>query len=132
MRRGQPLRLAWGFKASVDGRDVSVEHAAEPVFVSIVGAGELFAQLPEHVAQAAYHEVEGARFEKGSVLWRGLLGTNGAFDAVKVDRATGAEVWRRAQRARVAWFALAPDPACESQAATLAVPGGVSLRAPHD
>jgi hypothetical protein len=128
VRRGQPLRLAWGVKARVDGRDVPVEHAAEPDFVSVVGGAELFAQLPEHVAQSTYHDVEGARFEKGAVLWRGLLGTTGAFDAVKVDRATGVEVWRQAQKARVAWYALAPDPACAPPSTTLAVPGGVSLR----
>jgi len=130
VRRGYPLRLAWGVAASTAGPDLSVEHAAEPVFVSIVGATELFAQLPEHVAQLAYRDVAGARFEKGSVMWRGLLGTNGTFDAVKIDRATGAEVWRQAQKARVAWFALAPDPACAPPATTLAVPGGVSVREP--
>jgi hypothetical protein len=125
VRRGYPLRLAWGFEAVVEGRTITVEHSAEPVFVTIMNGSELFAQLPEHIAQASYFEPEKALFDDPSVMWRGLLGTNGAFDAVFVDRATGNEVRRLPQRAGVAWFALSPEPACAPPPLTLAVPSGV-------
>jgi hypothetical protein len=125
VRRGYPLRLSWGFEASVEGRTIAVEHSAEPAFVTIMNGGDLFAQLPEHIAQASYFEPEKALFENPSVMWRGLLGTNGAFDAVFVDRATGREVRRLPQRAGVAWFALAPAEACAPPPLELAVPGGV-------
>ena len=125
IRRGYPLRFAWGASAGTPEKPVSVEHAAEPVFVSIMGNSELFVQLPEHVAQASYYEPAQARFDKPAVLWRGLMGTNGSFDAVMVDRASGAEVWRMPQRARIAWFAYAPDALCASRPVRLAVPGGV-------
>jgi hypothetical protein len=124
VRRGYPLRLAWGFEAVVEGRTITVEHSAEPVFVTIMNGSDLFAQLPEHIAQASYFEPEKALFDNTSVMWRGLLGTNGAFDAVFVDRATGKEVRRIPQRAGVAWFALSPELACAPPPLTLAVPGG--------
>jgi hypothetical protein len=90
-----------------------------------MGNSELFVQLPEHIAQASYHEPGQAKFDKPAVLWRGLMGTNGSFDAVMVDRASGAEVWRMPQRARIAWFAYAPEVLCASDPVRLAVPAGV-------
>jgi hypothetical protein len=126
IRKGDALRLAWGGRFPAAGANMTVEHAAEPVFVSITTEGEAVAQLPEHVAQASYHSAAGARFEAGGVLWRGLLTTTGLFDAIWVDRGTGRETRRVPQRAGVAWFAYAPDPACDRRAPLdLAVPGGV-------
>jgi hypothetical protein len=128
IRRGQPLRVAWGFAADTEGRRLTLEHSAEPVFVSLLDGVEVVAQLPEHVAQAEYHRLARATFDEGSVLWRGLLRSDGVFDAVWVDRGTGREVRRLPQRARIAWFAFAPDPACAPPPAELAVAGGVVRR----
>ena len=125
IRRGYPLRFAWGASAGTPEEPVSVEHAAEPVFVSIMANSELFVQLPEHVAQASYSQPAKAKFDKPAVMWRGLMGTSGSFDAVMVDRASGKEVWRMPQRARIAWFAYAPEALCSTKPVQLAVPGGV-------
>ncbi len=123
VRRGAPIRMAWG--VALPERDISVEHAAEPVFVSITGGRELFAQLPEHIAQRSYWDPAASRFEESAVMWRGLLGTDGSFDAVWVDRASGREVRRVPQRARVAWFV---QESCGAAAPVdLAAPGGVVL-----
>jgi hypothetical protein len=80
---------------------------------------------PEHIAQASYVDPEKAVFDDPAVMWRGLMGTNGTFDAVYVDRSTGKEVRHLPQRVRLAWFAMAPEPACAPQPIVLAVPGGV-------
>jgi hypothetical protein len=127
VRRGRPIRLIWGVRVERAGLPaISVEHAADPVFVKIMSGGELFAQLPEHVGQASYFEPDQARFDAPGVMWRGLMGTTGAFDAVLVDRGTGREVKRLPQRAAIAWLALAPDPLCDAASPVpLAVPGGV-------
>ena len=130
VRRGYPLRIAWGFEGSVEGRTIEVEHSAEPVFVTIMNGGDLLRSFPSTSRSRSYFEPEKALFENPSVMWRGLLGTNGTFDAVFVDRATGREVRRLPQRAGVAWFALAPaEEACAPPPLNLAVPGGVR-RAP--
>ncbi|MEM9304844.1 MAG: hypothetical protein AAGE01_22215 [Pseudomonadota bacterium] len=126
VRRGLPIRLAWGGRGRSDATR-SVEHVAVPDFVTITGGSELFAQLPEHIAQASYWDAASSRFDDPGVLWRGMLGTDGSFDAAWTDRGTGETLRRVPQRARVAWFAAetcAAGPALE-----LAVPGGV-VRAP--
>ena len=126
IRQGRALRLAWGFAATSAGNQVTVEHTSDPIFLTIKRGEHVFVQLPEHIAQTSYAEPEGARFESAPVMWRGLMGTDGTFDAVYVDRATGKEVQRHPQRAGLAWFAMLPAPGCPMRAPLeLAVPGGV-------
>lgn len=125
VRRGQPIRLAWGMGATRDGERVSVEHAADPEFVTIANGVEVVAQLAEHIGQRSYNDPEGARFDDPAVMWRGIMSTRGTFDAVLVDRATGKEVRRLPQRAGIAWFGYAPAPACDPPPLEFAVPGGV-------
>lgn len=127
IRRGYPIRFAWGGAFGTPEKPASVEHSAEPVFLTIMGESELFVQLPEHITQASYHEPSRAAFGKPNVMWRGMMGTDGSFDAVFVDRADGKEVRRLPQRARIAWFAYAPDPLCTGKPVKLAEREGVAL-----
>ena len=90
-----------------------------------MGERELFVQLPEHIGQASYHEPSRAVFGRPAVMWRGMMGTDGSFDAVMVDRASGKEVQRMPQRARIAWFAYAPDSLCAAKPLKLAERDGV-------
>jgi hypothetical protein len=126
IRRGYPIRFAWGGAFGTPEEPASVEHSAEPVFLTIMGESELFVQLPEHIAQASYHEASRAAFGQPSVMWRGMMGTDGSFDAVMIDRASGKEVQRMPQRARIAWFAYAPDPLCAGKRVTLTERDGVA------
>lgn len=129
VRRGYPIRFAWGLSRRANGRPSSVEHLAEPVFLTIIDGNELVVQLPEHIAQASYWDVAQAKFDNPSVMWRGLMSTTGDFDAVMVDRATGKTIRRLPQQARIVWYALSPDPTFESRPAPkLAVPDGVLLK----
>lgn len=97
VRRGADVRVAWGFSGAPPNGRTAVEHAA-PVFVTIAQETHVFVQIPEHIAQQIYHTAEGARFDKAGVIWRGLFGSDGTFDAIWVDRATGQEVRRRSRR----------------------------------
>ena len=129
VRSGAPVRFLWGFRGERDGETISVEHAAEPVFLTIASGRELVVQLPEHIGQASYFDPDAAGFESASVLWRGLMSTDGTFDAIWVDRATGEEVRRLPQRVGLSWFARVPPPGCEPrEALEIATPGGVRRR----
>jgi hypothetical protein len=126
IRSGAPIRFAWGMKIERSGATHSVEHSAEPIFLTIVGGKEVVVQLPEHIAQRSYVDLSGAVFESPAVMWRGLMSTDGTFDAVWVNRATGEEVRRVPQRVGLAWFAFLPPSRCSGQLPIeLAVPSGV-------
>ena len=126
LRRGQPIRIAWGVAVERGDAKLSVEHAVEPVFVTISSQKEVTAQTPEHVEHVSYADPSQNGFKRPSVLWRGMLSTSGAFDAVWVDRATGKEVHRLPQKARIAWFTYGfPKECSQPHPMDLAVPGGV-------
>jgi hypothetical protein len=128
VRSGYPIRFAWGTSVQKDESKISVEHAAEPVFMSIMNGKELVVQIPEHIGQTSYWDAAIAKFDKAEVLWRGMFSTTGKFDAVFVNRATGETVRRIPQRARIAWFVFSPPFECVQQnIPVLAVPEGVVL-----
>ena len=104
IREGIPVRVGWGLDRSVDGEANSVEHVAEPVFVTIVDGTEIVAQLPEHVAQRSYWDASQAQFDEGAVMWRGLVSSTGSFDAIWVNRSTGEVIRRAPQRAVLNWY----------------------------
>ncbi|MEO0972753.1 MAG: hypothetical protein AAFX85_06630 [Pseudomonadota bacterium] len=125
IRAGVPVRVGWGLEAERDGERRSVEHVADPVFITINHDDHVAAQLPEHIAQRSYWATEAALFDDPSVMWRGLLTTQGAFDAVWVDRASGEVLRRSPQRAALTWYAL--HSGTLPAALPLAVPRGVRL-----
>ncbi len=123
IRAGQPIQIGWGFSAERDGKALSVEHTISPEFLTIVSGDHVAAQLPEHIAQQSYVNIDGALFDDGAVMWRRLMTTRGTFDAIWVNRATGEIVRRYPQRAMMTWYAQHPVP---SDTPPLAVPGGVT------
>ncbi|MEM1188233.1 MAG: hypothetical protein AAGI72_06890 [Pseudomonadota bacterium] len=122
VRAGLPIQVAWGFRAERNGNRIAVEHLVSPVFLSIVNESDVAAQLPEHIAQRQYLDIDQALFDDPAVMWRGLMTTQGTFDAVWVNRATGVTVRRYPQRATLSWFAPA---APRLDTPSLAVPAGV-------
>lgn len=122
VRSGLPISIAWGFSAEREGQRISVEHSITPIYISIINEEHVAAQLPEHIAQQQYVDIEGALFDDPAVMWRGLMTTQGTFDAVWVNRATGEQVRRYPQRAAMSWFAPS-SPRLDTP--SLAIEGGV-------
>jgi hypothetical protein len=106
IRGGQEVRIAWGLGFDHQGKAHSVEHLIEPVFMTIIDGTHVVAQLPEHIAQRSYWDVDGAFFDDAAVMWRGLMTTKGTFDAAWVNRGTGEVVRRMPQRAMLTWYVL--------------------------
>ncbi|MEO0973888.1 MAG: hypothetical protein AAFX85_12415 [Pseudomonadota bacterium] len=123
IRAGQSLRIGWGVRVTREGEPPrAVEHMIAPVFLTITGEGHVSAQLPEHVAQRSYSDINQSFFAEPPVLWRGLMTTRGTFDAVWVDRGTGEQTRRAPQRAALTWYGLG---VAGTHAPTLAVDEGV-------
>jgi hypothetical protein len=124
IRRGDPVRVAWGLETD-DGK-ISVEHTADPVFLTIMNGDHVVIQLPEHIAQSSYWDVAAVQFENPAVMWRGMMGTDGRFDAVWLNRASGEVVRRVPQRVRLAWLTFSPAPEADTRVPLdLAVRDGV-------
>lgn len=105
VRSGQAIQIGWGLLRKIEGVERSIEHTISPVFVSIIDNKEVVAQMPEHIAQKSYWDSDNSLFKDGAVLWRGLATTEGRFDAIWVNRATGKTVRRSPQRAAFSWYA---------------------------
>jgi hypothetical protein len=112
LRRGSPLRVAWG-ATEPDGR--SVVEFADVGFTSLMNGRDLVVQFPPALIQTDYLDPTRATLREPPLEWHGLMSTDGRFDAVMVD-VEGDTVFRRlAQRVRMSWYALAPDPACDDR-----------------
>lgn len=122
IRRGDPIRLSWG-TANAD-KSLSVEHSADPIFVTIASGREAYAQLPAHARQVEYADPSRSRIEDPRALWRAVIGTDGAFDVAWTSGE--GETHKAPQRAAVRWLAFSPDPVCDARRVPeLAVAGGV-------
>lgn len=111
LRRGSPLRVAWG-EAAADGT-WSVEEFSDVGFTNIMGGEHVVAQLAPALIQSHYTDGTRAGLRAPLVRWNAIIATDGRFEAVTTD-ATGGTVLRElAQRTTVHWYALAPDPACD-------------------
>ena len=122
IRAGQPIQIGWGLARELNGAPASVEHLAAPVFIGIGDDSHVVAQLPEHVAPKSYWGAGSAFFDDAAVLWRGLMSTNGTFDAVWANRATGEVIRRSPQRAVMTWYVRRKAPAATP---SLAIDHGV-------
>ena len=125
LRRGSPLRVAWG-STEPDGR--SVVEFADVGFTSLMNGRDLVVQFQPAFIQTDYLDPAKAALRRPPLEWHGLMSTDGRFDAVMLDL-QGDTVFRRlAQRTPMSWYALAPDPTCDDRPIPeLAPPGAIEL-----
>jgi hypothetical protein len=109
LKRGSPIRVAWGEKLP-DGR--SVVEFAVPDFISLMNDSEVVVQFPVHVLQTSYVDPATAELRTSSpppTVWRALMATNGRFHQFHYDLKTGEVVRTMAARTHVSWYALVSD-----------------------
>ncbi|MEM1105089.1 MAG: hypothetical protein AAGH87_01770 [Pseudomonadota bacterium] len=115
VRNGCQLRIAWGARRRSDPNR-TIEHVAEPVWVSVRDGAGVEVQLDAFMINlAVLGEPPGdhpARDRFGgterAVSWRANLHSDGRFDAVWFDAATGDFIARVPQRHPMRWFANCP------------------------
>ena len=111
IRLGCDLRVAWGARRRADSTR-TIEHIASPVWVSVrdgqtvevqldnfmINLGVLGEPPEEHPARERFGGTEHV------VMWRANLKTDGTFDAVWYEAASGAFITRVPQRHPMSWF----------------------------
>lgn len=115
IRRGCQIRVAWGARRAVDPSQ-TIEHIASPDWVSVRNGETVEVQLSDFVinlgvlGEPAADHPRRERFggTEKAVNWRANLKTDGSFDAVWYDYATGKLVERVPQRHPMKWFVDCP------------------------
>lgn len=124
IRRGYDIRVGWGFQHPRD-KSKTIEHVVKPNFLGVSGGELVYATLDEHIALKAYLSVQNPEFKDPKVTWSCVLDTQGHFNAVWYDRATGKKVKDFPQRHVMTWFVHYPAKRSSSKIWKLFETGGM-------
>ncbi len=130
LRRGSPVRVAWGEAAETGAW--SVEEFAATTFVNIMAGRDVVAQIEPALIQSHYTDAARAGLRLPMTEWHATIATTGRFEAVMLDRRSGVQQRHLVQRTTVHWFALAPDPACDERPSVDLAPPGRGNRIDQD
>lgn len=111
VRLGCDLRIAWGARRRADSTR-TIEHIATPVWVAVRDGESVEVQLDDFLinlsvlGEPAVEHPERDRFggTDRAVMWRANLKTDGTFEAVWYDAASGDFITRVPQRHPMSWF----------------------------
>ncbi len=111
IRRGCQIRVGWGAHRAADPNQ-TIEHIATPTWVAVRNGAEVEIQLSDFVinlnvlGEPAADHPRRERFggTERAVNWRANLKTDGSFNAVWYDGATGKFITRIPQRHPMKWF----------------------------
>ena len=112
IRNGCALRVAWGARLRSDDRK-TIEHVSTPLWVAVRDGEIVEVQLDDYLINLAvlgepidaHPQRERFGGTAKAVMWRANFSTNGAFDAVWYDAATGAFITRVPQTHVGSWYA---------------------------
>lgn len=117
IRRGSPVRVGWS-EASAKEK-WSVEEFSDTGFTNIMGDREVVAQLSPAMIQSHYLDASRAGLRNPAVEWQAIMSTNGRFEALMIERASGRTIRKLVQRTRINWYVYAPPPGCDRREAIL-------------
>ena len=103
IRQGASVKIGWGGK----GKNHSIEHLAEPIWIAVLDENEVIAHLAPQVLSTTNWEDLSANYEDGSLAeneWRVVITTKGEFDAIWINRNSHKVIKRIPQSHIVTWF----------------------------
>jgi len=95
IRAGASIKIGWGVK----GKERSIEHLSEPIWIAVMNESEVGVQLAPHISSAFTDT------SKINEEWRVKLNTKGEFNAVWYDKYDGTLIKRVPQNHTMTWFA---------------------------
>jgi hypothetical protein len=107
VKRGSPVRVAWGEKLSDGTSDVEF---STPDFVTLTGDSDLVVQFPASMIQTDYMTAEKSYLKTNPPTeWRALMSTDGHYHQFHTQL-NGTEVKRTMWlKTAMAWYVLAPE-----------------------
>lgn len=106
IKRGSPVRVAWGEK--LDDGTSDVEFSV-PEFVTLVGDTDVVAQFPASMIQTEYMIAKKSYLKTDPpVQWRALMSTDGHYHQFHTDLKTGDVKRVMWLKTAMAWYVLSP------------------------
>ena len=103
IRNGADIKIGWESK----GKDHSIEHLSNPIWLAILDKKEVIAHLDPQVLATINWKTLSANYintEKLNEEWRVVITTKGEFDAIWYDKKGDSLIKRVPQRHTITWF----------------------------
>ena len=107
VKRGSPVRVAWGEK--LDNGTSDVEFSV-PEFITLVNDTDLVVQFPASMIQTEYMIAKKSYLKTNPpTQWRALMSTDGHYHQFHTDFKTGEVTRVMWLKTAMAWYALTPE-----------------------
>jgi hypothetical protein len=104
LRKGYSLKIGWSWTRQLGDSTVTLEHFAEPIFVTIIQQKHVSAIINPHPLLKNYIDRSKQEFDNPANLWQCVLTTEGKFNAMVYNRTTGEIVKDWPQRHKMVWY----------------------------
>jgi hypothetical protein len=104
LRKGYSLKVAWSWTRQLGDSSVTLEHFAEPIFVTIVQKKNVSIIINPHPLVKSYLDINKQEFDNPNSIWQCILTTQGTFNAIVYNQTTGEIIKNWPQRQKMTWF----------------------------
>lgn len=104
LRKGYSLKIGWSWTRQIGDSMVTLEHIAEPIFVTIIQKKNVSAIINAHPLLKSYIDINKQEFDNPENIWQCVLTTQGTFNAMVFKKSTGEKTKDWPQRHQMTWF----------------------------
>jgi hypothetical protein len=108
LRKGYSLKISWHWTKQIGDSMVTLEHFAEPIFVTIIQKKYVSAIINPHPLLKSYIDISKQEFDNPGNLWQCILTTQGTFNAMVYKSTTGEKIKDWPQRHKMTWYVEYP------------------------
>lgn len=119
VRKGYDVRIGWGWQREVADSILTLEHMAEPLFLSIIQEEHISAIIDAHPMLESYVLIDQQSFKEGGHIWQCVLTTRGTFNAKVYHRTSGELLNDWPQNHKMTWFLEYPTHPADYEASPL-------------
>lgn len=104
LRKGYSLKIGWSWTRRIGDSTVTLEHFAEPIFISIIQEKNVSAIIDPHPLLKNYINIDQQVFDNPANIWQCVLTTTGSFNAMVYNRTSGEVVRNWPQKHKMVWY----------------------------
>ncbi len=104
LRKGYSVKIGWSWTRTISDSTVTLEHFAEPIFVTLIQEKNVSVIINAHPLLKNYIDIGKQHFDNPKNIWQCVLTTQGTFNAIVYDQSTGALVKDWPQRQKMIWY----------------------------